>query len=195
MVEDHRVTASSFFDRSTLAQATITESGAGSSLSTRLRLTADRSDGDELVNLHLKIGSMIPLGDAMSPNKASYSVSRRSIRQLTMAETMLSSQRSRSRLLSNGSQWGDRDGGGGGGTGTGSTESDLLHDNNDLDAQQQQLSEKAMLVINRVMDKLTGLDFSSTEVLDIPEQVDKLVVQAMSNENLCLIYIGWCPFW
>ena len=52
-----------------------------------------------------------------------------------------------------------------------------------------------MLVINRVMDKLTGLDFSSTEVLDIPEQVDKLVVQAMSNENLCLIYIGWCPFW
>ena len=136
VVEDHRVTASSFFDRSTLAQVTIAESGAGSSLSTRLRLTADRSDGDELVNLHLKIGSMIPLGDAMSPNKASYSVSRRSIRQLTMAETMLSSQRSRSRLLSNGSQWGD----GGGGTGTGSTESDLIT------ARQQRLGRPAAAV-------------------------------------------------
>ena len=71
---------------------------------------------------------------------------------------------------------------------------------------QEELTEKAVQVIRRVMDKLTGLDFvdhsSKVEVasqhiaaLDVEEQVDKLICQAMANENLCLSYFGWCPFW
>ena len=100
---------------------------------------------------------------------------------------------------------------------------------------QEELTEKAVIVIRRVMDKLTGLDFgdalalahrraqaasSSAAVtgaidgafaaaiggrmksqtqhllaLDVEEQVDLLIRQATANENLCLSYFGWCPFW
>ncbi|EAL66546.1 protein kinase, Atypical group [Dictyostelium discoideum AX4] len=57
------------------------------------------------------------------------------------------------------------------------------------------LNERALSVINRVNKKLTGRDFSSNETLDVPEQVQKLIDQATSHENLCLSYVGWCPFW
>ena len=62
-------------------------------------------------------------------------------------------------------------------------------------------SEKAVTVIRRVMDKLTGLDFydpsflAPPQALDVPEQVDRLIIQATANENLCLSFLGWCPFW
>jgi FKBP12-rapamycin complex-associated protein len=78
--------------------------------------------------------------------------------------------------------------------------------------QQDQLTDKAVVVIRRVMDKLTGLDFAQKEhtavagaamahaqqtlaALDVPEQVDRLIRQATANENLCLSYFGWCPSW
>ena len=76
------------------------------------------------------------------------------------------------------------------------------------------LRDKAVVVIRRVRDKLTGLDFSSgttsirdaagnvvdagnaVEVsLDVPDQVNRLILQAMSNESLCQSFFGWCPFW
>lgn len=57
------------------------------------------------------------------------------------------------------------------------------------------LNKKALDIIQRVRDKLTGRDFSHDEVLDIHEQVDRLIEQATNNENLCQSYIGWCPFW
>ena len=56
------------------------------------------------------------------------------------------------------------------------------------------LNRKALQVINRVNKKLTGRDFGK-ETLDIPEQVQRLIVHATSHENLCQCYIGWCPFW
>ena len=31
--------------------------------------------------------------------------------------------------------------------------------------------------------------------LAVPDQVDRLIVQATSHENLSQLYIGWCPFW
>ena len=100
----------------------------------------------------------------------------------------------------------------------------------DQDPQQELLTEKAVTVIRRVMDKLTGLDFydpaslappqvratscwlrldmqslphhvglslvvCTLQALDVPEQVDRLIIQAMANENLCLSFLGWCPFW
>jgi hypothetical protein len=29
--------------------------------------------------------------------------------------------------------------------------------------------------------------------LNVPTQVDKLIEQAHSLENLCILYVGWCP--
>lgn len=57
------------------------------------------------------------------------------------------------------------------------------------------LNKKALAVINRVRDKLTGRDFEAHLTLEVPEQVDLLIKQATSHENLCQCYIGWCPFW
>lgn len=54
---------------------------------------------------------------------------------------------------------------------------------------------RAMLVLKRITDKLTGNDIRRFNDLDVPEQVDKLIQQATSVENLCQHYIGWCPFW
>jgi hypothetical protein len=44
-------------------------------------------------------------------------------------------------------------------------------------------------------DVYIGRDFKSNQVLDVPSQVDKLIQQATSLENLCLCFIGWCAFW
>nr|QGN03465.1 target of rapamycin [Ixodes ricinus] len=62
-------------------------------------------------------------------------------------------------------------------------------------AQPEALNKKALAIINRVRDKLTGRDFAPDETLDVPEQVELLIKQATSHENLCQCYIGWCPFW
>jgi hypothetical protein len=93
-----------------------------------------------------------------------------------------------------------------------------LREETDLDSQQE-LTEKAVVVIKRVMDKLTGLDFPSEhssayqkmgnvhttaansnenvvpQALEVSEQVDKLIREAISNENLSQSFFGWCPFW
>jgi hypothetical protein len=83
-----------------------------------------------------------------------------------------------------------------------------------------ELSEQALMAINRVESKLKGTDFRDdpsqsggaclflclccsffdrpcvfVTVLNVQSQVDKLIGQATSNENLCQSYIGWCPFW
>ncbi|CAG9463067.1 unnamed protein product [Pedinophyceae sp. YPF-701] len=66
------------------------------------------------------------------------------------------------------------------------------------------LNERAVAVMERMSDKLTGKDFkvegrgpgsSSSAGKSVPVQVQMLIDQATSDENLCLAYIGWCPFW
>ncbi|KAL3827494.1 hypothetical protein ACHAXA_003763 [Cyclostephanos tholiformis] len=62
------------------------------------------------------------------------------------------------------------------------------------------LNERALKVIRRVQDKLTGTDFSFSseedgEPLDVQDQVQRLIVQATSSENLSQLFIGWCAFW
>lgn len=100
------------------------------------------------------------------------------------------------------------------------------NENGDYNDLQQELIEKAVVVIRRVMDKLTGLDFpdavcntctdgsssshgshssSSNNVfahhhqqqhaLEVHDQVDRLIKEATSNENLSQSFFGWCPFW
>lgn len=62
-------------------------------------------------------------------------------------------------------------------------------------SQPEAVNKKALAIITRVREKLTGRDFSHEETLTVQKQVDLLIQQATSNENLCQSYIGWCPFW
>jgi FKBP12-rapamycin complex-associated protein len=84
---------------------------------------------------------------------------------------------------------------------------------------------RAMEVLARVKEKLTGRDFPpvvveddenatagaaedadalaqaaqagtrAVESLKVDVQVDKLIREATNLENLCQHYIGWCSFW
>ncbi|KAF8580984.1 kinase-like protein [Ramaria rubella] len=56
-------------------------------------------------------------------------------------------------------------------------------------------NERALAVYSRIEDKLTGRDFGSDHILTVTAQVEKLVQQAISNENICQHFYGWCPFW
>lgn len=77
-------------------------------------------------------------------------------------------------------------------------------------------TSRAVEIMNRVREKLTGSDFHRDQPVDIPTQVELLIKQATSHENLCQSvlspslssstfircfffyfrsYIGWCPFW
>ena len=59
----------------------------------------------------------------------------------------------------------------------------------------EELNEIAQIVLDRIVDKLSGTDFNPDDELDPQTQVDKLIRQATSCENLAQSYLGWCPFW
>lgn len=58
--------------------------------------------------------------------------------------------------------------------------------------------DRALEVITRIQAKLTGRDFAKSDGdmdLTVEQQVDRLIREATSAENLCQLYIGWCPMW
>ena len=66
------------------------------------------------------------------------------------------------------------------------------------------LNERAVAVMKRISDKLTGRDFAQEGISQaspgadsdtVAQQVQRLIAAATSHENLCQSYIGWCPFW
>ena len=70
----------------------------------------------------------------------------------------------------------------------------------------EQQNQRALQALSRVKEKLTGRDFNRPgttingqpkEVLelDVNDQVERLIREATSLENLCQHYIGWCSFW
>ncbi|KAF9152917.1 phosphatidylinositol kinase- protein kinase tor1, partial [Linnemannia schmuckeri] len=61
--------------------------------------------------------------------------------------------------------------------------------------QPEQLNQRAVTILNRVTNKLTGRDFNPDQTLDVPQQVQKLILQATSTENLCQCWVGYCAFW
>ncbi|KZT10185.1 atypical/PIKK/FRAP protein kinase [Laetiporus sulphureus 93-53] len=72
----------------------------------------------------------------------------------------------------------------------------LKADENDIFNEHQEIrNERALQVYNRVQNKLTGRDFDPEESLTVETQVDKLIIQATSLENLCQCFSGWCAFW
>lgn len=60
---------------------------------------------------------------------------------------------------------------------------------------QEVRNERAIAVINRVKQKLTGRDFNPDVELKVDQQVEKLIQAATSLENLCQCFSGWCAFW
>ncbi|KIW08226.1 uncharacterized protein PV09_01154 [Verruconis gallopava] len=81
-------------------------------------------------------------------------------------------------------------------------------------AEEQEAKEvqnaRAIQVLARVKEKLTGTDFgpkekdkslniagggAPVEELRVDVQVDRLIREATNLENLCQHYIGWCSFW
>ncbi|KAI9352104.1 armadillo-type protein [Obelidium mucronatum] len=59
------------------------------------------------------------------------------------------------------------------------------------------INARAIAIVSRVEAKLTGADFKtrSSTPLDFASQVDRLILQATSTENLCQSWVGWCAFW
>ena len=61
--------------------------------------------------------------------------------------------------------------------------------------EEEDLNKAAQKVLNRIKEKLTGTDFNNKKPLDVPEQINRLINQAISDENLSQLYLGWSPFW
>ncbi|KAM0752153.1 FAT-domain-containing protein [Meredithblackwellia eburnea MCA 4105] len=97
------------------------------------------------------------------------------------------------RLVQGGRQVEGRAGGGEGATGARRPRGDEtnIFDEDAVD----QINTRAVQVVERVQQKLTGRDFKPTVVLNVTDQVAKLIEQASSLENLSQCFIGWCPFW
>lgn len=80
-------------------------------------------------------------------------------------------------------------------------ERELLNAYGQLGDANEVLNERAVAVMKRMSDKLTGRDFSqegmpnSGDSDSVQTQVQRLIMQATAHDNLCQSYIGWCPFW
>ncbi|KAF9279781.1 phosphatidylinositol kinase- protein kinase tor1 [Linnemannia elongata] len=75
------------------------------------------------------------------------------------------------------------------------SEQELVNDNSEVEIQPEQLNQRAVTILNRVTNKLTGRDFNPDQTLDVPQQVQRLILQATSTENLCQCWVGYCAFW
>ena len=60
---------------------------------------------------------------------------------------------------------------------------------------QEVQNARAVEVLDRVAQKLTGRDYKPDDELNVTDQVNKLIIEATKLENLCQHYIGWCSFW
>ncbi|KAJ2795843.1 hypothetical protein H4S07_006379, partial [Coemansia furcata] len=50
---------------------------------------------------------------------------------------------------------------------------------------------KARAIVKRIHDKLVGTDFDKNKQLDVEAQIDRLIQQATSAENLAGLFTGW----
>jgi FKBP12-rapamycin complex-associated protein len=79
----------------------------------------------------------------------------------------------------------------------GGQESSLVHDGG-AHSDEVALNARARAVLRRVRAKLEGTDFAprlGPEPLNVSTQVERLIIEARSNVNLCQLYVGWCAFW
>ena len=57
-----------------------------------------------------------------------------------------------------------------------------------------ELNNISRSLLNRIINKLNGFDFEEDNKLEVKDQVDRLINQAVSIENLAHLFLGWCPF-
>ncbi|KAF4675377.1 phosphatidylinositol kinase- protein kinase tor1 [Perkinsus chesapeaki] len=62
-------------------------------------------------------------------------------------------------------------------------------------ANQEELQHHARIIVDRVLTKLTGTDFNHGQYMSVEAQVERLIEEATSYENLSQCYVGWCAFW
>jgi FKBP12-rapamycin complex-associated protein len=68
--------------------------------------------------------------------------------------------------------------------------------NGDKDPVEKEVrNARAVEVLGRIKEKLTGRDFKKETELEVEDQVERLLSEATNLENLCQHYIGWCSFW
>ena len=60
--------------------------------------------------------------------------------------------------------------------------------------EKEELEKVSKFIFSRIEDKLNGKDFFDKKEYDVKDQVDTLINQATSVENLCQLFAGWCPF-
>jgi serine/threonine-protein kinase mTOR len=68
------------------------------------------------------------------------------------------------------------------------------HGNSSYYEETEETNHNAIMILNRVKDKLKGLDFKNKVPLDICAQIDLLIKQATSLENVCEMFPGWRPW-
>lgn len=56
------------------------------------------------------------------------------------------------------------------------------------------LNKKALIAVNRIKAKLLGNDFKNRSYLGVKDQVDLLIREATSHENISQVWLGWNPF-
>lgn len=59
----------------------------------------------------------------------------------------------------------------------------------------EKINEKAQQALIRIKKKFYGRDFDNEKVLSVNDQIDRLIREAISYENLCQSWPGWCPYW
>ena len=69
----------------------------------------------------------------------------------------------------------------------------LFEENDEIES--EELNKIGQMVLERIKDKLAGTDIHPDFSYDAQNQVDKLIYQATSFENLAQSYLGRCPFW
>jgi FKBP12-rapamycin complex-associated protein len=68
-----------------------------------------------------------------------------------------------------------------------------FEENEDIDT--DELYKIAQLVLQRISNKLIGMHYKIGEQLNEKEQVNYLIKEATSIENLASSYLGWRPYW
>ncbi|KAJ2712879.1 phosphatidylinositol kinase- protein kinase tor1 [Coemansia spiralis] len=63
------------------------------------------------------------------------------------------------------------------------------------DHRRQGGNPRALAIVKRIHDKLVGCDFDRNIRLGETKQIDKLIQQATSVENLAVLFKGWGPDW
>lgn len=54
-------------------------------------------------------------------------------------------------------------------------------------------NRRALEVVKRIQNKLNGRDYGAP--LSVPAQINKLILEATSAENLATAFVGWCSWW